>query len=252
MSSAAANESSGLAGGKWFTTTHWTVVLQAAGLKDPDRVSEALEELCRAYWYPLYAFVRRQGHSPDDAQDLTQDFFARFLKRECFRLADRRRGRFRSFLLTAMKHFLINEWDRSSARKRGGGRNQIPLHQLMEAEDLYTREPSHDWTAEKIYERSWALSVLRQVRSLLRQEYSDEGKTERFIQLEQFLPGGECELTYAEAADRLGVAEGTIKSDVHRLKQRYRDLLRKEIANTVATRGEIDEELRHLIRVLAG
>lgn len=215
------------------------------------RGQEALEKLCRTYWYPLYAYVRRQGHSPEDAQDLTQEFFTRFLQRQYFRRADRERGRFRSFLLTSLKHFLINEWQRANAKSRGGGKNHLPFDPHA-AENHYARELSHDLTAEKIYERSWALAVLEQVRGRLQAEYATAGKNERFTQLEQFLPGQEAEVTYAEAARVLGIAEGTLKSDVHRLKQRYRELLRAEIADTVSSPAEINDEVQHLIATIGG
>ena len=237
-------------GASYFATTHWSVVLAAGDTSSP-QAGQALERLCSTYWYPLYAYVRRQGHSPEDAQDLTQEFFARFLQRKYFRLADRQRGRFRGFLLTSMKHFLINEWGRASAQKRGGGKAHIPLDTVV-AENLYRRDPAQHSTPDKIYELNYALAVLQQVRRRLEQEYAAAGKAEYFAQLEQFLPGQKGELTYAEAAQVLGVAEGTIKSDVHRLKQRYRELLRAEIADTVSTYAEINEELRHLMSVLSG
>jgi RNA polymerase sigma-70 factor (ECF subfamily) len=250
METPAQNETPGPSAKQWFATTHWSLILGAADTAAPG-AQEALEKLCRSYWFPLYAYVRRQGHSPEDAQDLTQAFFARFLARKYFQRADRERGRFRSFLLTSLKHFLVNEWERARAEKRGGANAPIPLDTLA-AENLYNDELSHNLTAEKIYERNWALTLLTQVRDCLRQEYAANGKSLRFEQLDQFLPGQKGELTYAEAARRLGVAEGTIKSDVNRLKKRYRDLLRAEIAHTVYSNDEIDEELRHLIDVLSG
>jgi RNA polymerase sigma-70 factor (ECF subfamily) len=233
-----------------FATTHWSVVLSAADTSGP-LAQAALEELCRTYWYPLYTYVRRQGQSPEDAQDLTQEFFARFLERRYFQRAERERGRFRTFLLTSLKHFLVNEWERARAHKRGGGRERLPLD-IAGAESLYARELSHDCTAERIYERNWALALLRRVRDSLQRGYAAEGKERRFESLEQFLPGQKGELTYAEAARSLGVPEGTVKSDVNRLKKRYRDLLLSEIAHTVSSPGEIDGELRHLIAVLGG
>jgi RNA polymerase sigma-70 factor (ECF subfamily) len=235
---------------RWFTTTHWSIVLDAADTSAPG-AQEALEKLCRTYWYPLYAYVRRQGHSPEDAQDLTQEFFARFLDKKYFRFASPERGRFRTFLLSSLKNFLINEWERARVAKRGGGAIHIPLDGLA-AEDHFSREPVHEITAEKIYERNWAIAVLKQVRARLQQEYATSGRADRFAQLEAFLPGQESDLTYAEAARRLGVAEGTLKSDVNRFKKRYRELLRAEVAHTVSSRAELDEELRHLIEVLGG
>ncbi len=236
-------------GRQLFATTHWSVVLSAADTAAPQGQA-ALEELCRVYWYPLYTYVRRQGHSSEDAQDLTQEFFARFLARKYFRLADRQRGRFRSFLLTSLKHFLINEWERASAEKRGP-RATIPIDTVL-AESLYSREASNELPADRTYERNWAIATLKRVRDRLEQDYARQGKAERFSQLEKFLPGQRGELTYAEAAALLGVAEGTLKSDVNRLKKRYRELVRAEIASTVASPGEIDDELRYLIVVLSG
>src|SRR6266496_402060 len=236
--------------GQCFTTTHWSVVLQAAGGSAPG-AQEALEQLCRTYWYPLYAYVRRQGHSPEDAQDLTQEFFARFLEKQIFRQARPERGRFRSFLLTSLKHFLVNEWHRATARKRGGGHTPVPLDTVL-AERLYSREPSRDLAADKLYERSWALALLELVRARLRDEYAVEGRSDRFEIVERFLPGEESGLSYVEAARQLGMAEGTLKSDVHRFKQRYRQILRAEIAHTVARPEDVDEELRHLLAVLGG
>jgi RNA polymerase sigma-70 factor (ECF subfamily) len=235
---------------QWFATTHWSVVLRAGDTTAPASQA-ALEELCRTYWFPLYAYVRRQGHSPEDAQDLTQEFFARFLQRKYFRLADQERGRFRSFLLTSMNHFLVNEWQRSSAEKRGGGRPPLPLDTVA-AESLYAQDLTPVLAADKLYERNWALAMLRRVRDRLEQEYATDGKSERFACLEQFLPGQRGELTYAAAALRLGVPEGTLKSDVSRLKKRYRELLRAEVAHTVGSPDEINDELRHLIAIVAG
>ncbi len=248
MSISGSNESATVPSRHWFATTHWSVVLSAADTQAPGSQA-ALEELCRTYWYPLYAYARRQGHSPEDAQDLTQEFFARFLHRKSFRAADRERGRFRSFLLTAMKHFLINEWERAGAQKRGGREAQIPLDAVA-AEANYTKELAHELTADRIYERSWALAMLRCVHDRLKAEYASENKSDRFALLEQFLPGPSAEVTYSQAGLSLGVPEGTIKSEVSRLKGRYRDLLRREIAQTVAGPEEIEDELRYLINVL--
>ena len=177
MRESSSNPESGTSAAREFRTTHWSVVLDAADSAAPGG-REALEQLCRTYWYPLYAYVRRQGHNPEDSQDLTQAFFARFLEKKHFRLADRERGKFRSFLLTALKHFLVNEWQRDCARKRGGGKPQIAFEQLA-AETHYSGEPSHDLTPEKTYERSWALTVLEQVRRRLQEEYTARGESEQ-------------------------------------------------------------------------
>jgi DNA-directed RNA polymerase specialized sigma24 family protein len=231
-----------------FATTHWSVVL-AAGRGDDAHASEALEQLCRAYWYPLYAHVRRRGYSPEDAQDLTQEFFARLLAKQWLGMANERRGRFRSFLLAALNHFLANEWDRAHCVKRGGGQVSLPFD-TVRAEQLYLQETHPGLNPDEIYERTWALRFLEQVRTRLCDDYAAQGGADRFSLLERFLPGEEHSLTYAQAASQLGIPEGTFKSDVHRLKQRYGRLLREQIAETLGCPEEIDEELRHLIRVL--
>jgi RNA polymerase sigma factor (sigma-70 family) len=233
-----------------FATTHWSVVL-AAGDSALPRAAEALEQLCRTYWYPLYAYVRRKGHNPEDAQDLTQGFFARFLEKNYVTRAARERGRFRTFLLASVKNFLTNEWHRAHAAKRGAHATYVSFD-ASEAERLYGLEAAQAVTAEKLYELSWAMSLLERVRARVRQEAVAEGTGKRFDVAEQFLPGAEPELTYAEAAGRLGVPEGTLKSDVNRLKRRYRELLRAEIANTVAHPADVADELRHLMKVLSG
>lgn len=235
---------------RWFVTTHWTVVLNAKS-DDAPQAAEALGTLCQTYWEPIHGYVRRKCRNPADAEDLTQQFFARFLEKEQYRLAQRERGRFRSFLLATAKNFLLNEWERRSAQKRGGGQELVSLDEKFADEDRCKVEVVDERTAERIYEQSWALTFLAKVRQRLASEYAGEGKAERFAHLEKFLPGEESDLTYAQAAARLGVAEGTIKSDMHRLKRRYRELLREEIAHTVATPAEVDDELRHLLAVVS-
>ncbi len=231
-----------------FATTHWSVVL-AAGQGESPVATAALEHLCHTYWYPLYAHARRRGHPIEEAQDLTQEFFARLLARQWISRADARRGRFRSFLLGALDHFLANEWDRARCEKRGGGQAHLPFDTVA-AERIYLLEPGQGLNAEELYERDWALRLLEQVRGRLREEFARAGQVERFALLERFLPGEESPPSYAAAAGQSGVAEGTLKSDVHRLKQRYGQLLREEIAQTVARPEEIDDELRHLLTVL--
>lgn len=232
-----------------FPTTHWSVVLSAAE-GDTPRKAEALERLCRSYWYPLYAFVRRQGYSPPDAQDLTQAFFARVLERNYLHAVQPGRGKFRWFLLASLRHFLASEWDRAKAEKRGGGQRNISIDELT-AEDLYRREPTHALTADEFYERTWALTLLEKARLGLHAEFAAVGKSERFDVLEQFLPGEDGELMYAQAGQRLRIAEGTIKAEAHHLRRRYRQLLRAEVAHTVASPSEIEEEIRHLIAALS-
>ena len=236
-------------GAGWFATTHWSVVLAAASDLSPT-AQAALERLCRTYWPPVHAYVRRWGFSPEDAEDLTQQFFARFLEKKHYRLADRDRGRFRTFLLTAVKHFLVNENERASAQKRGGGKPVMSLDEPASERSGPSIEPVDERTADRIFEQSWAMTLLAQVRTRLETEYAAEGKADRFTQLEKFLPGEENDLTYSETAARLGIPEGTLKSDVHRLKRHYRELLREEIAHTVSKPTEVDEEIRYLITVL--
>jgi len=232
-----------------FATTRWTVVMQA-GTDSPES-RQALETLCRNYWYPLYAYVRRQGHSPHDAQDLTQSFFARLLEKNYLADVQREKGRFRSFLLASLKHFLANEWDRERAMKRGGGKRLIPLDDDS-AESRYKLEPRDDLSADKIYERRWALTLLDQVLSNLRAEFQADGKLKEFEVLKQYLSAGRTSVSYAHAAEKLGMTEGAVKVAVHRLRKRYRELLRAEIAQTVATASEIDAEIRYLFAALSG
>jgi DNA-directed RNA polymerase specialized sigma24 family protein len=244
-----ANESPGMPPAL-FATTHWSVVL-AAGQGDSPQAAEALERLCRTYWYPLYAYVRQRGYAPEDAQDLTQGFFARILRQKYVGKAQAERGKFRWFLLTSFRHFLANEWDRAKAEKRGGDAQFIPIDQA-EAEGRYRLELRHELTAENVYERTWALTVIEGVRARLKQEYVTAGKAQRFEVVDQFLPGEDGEMTQAEAALRLDLSAGGFRAEVHRLRRRYGELLRAEIAHTVADPGEIDPELRHLIEVLSG
>jgi len=232
-----------------FPTPHWSVVL-AAGQHPSTQSLAALETLCRTYWYPLYAFVRHRGHSPEDAQDLVQGFFARLLEKQDLAKVEPGPGPFRCFLLTALRHFLANEWDAAKAAKRGGGQKAIPLDEVL-AEDQYHREPGHNLTPDRLYERSWALTVLEQVRGRLREEFAVAGKAERFGLVEKFLPGEESPLTCAQVGERLGLSDGTVKSEVHRLRQRYRAVLREQIAQTLATPEEVAAEIRHLIAVLS-
>jgi RNA polymerase sigma-70 factor (ECF subfamily) len=233
-----------------FATTHWSVVL-AAGQSDSPHAAAALEKLCRAYWYPLYAYVRRRGCSPEDAQDGTQSFFARLLERDLLSRASPQRGRFRSFLLTALQNFLADEHDRATARKRGAGQPLISLDAL-DAEARYALEPADEVSPDKLFERRWATTVLEQAWTHLETEYAGEGQAELFRELRRFNSAQENAPGYAEAAGNLGLPENTVKSLVHRMRRRYRALLRAEIAQTVADPAEIDEEIRYLLRVLGG
>jgi RNA polymerase sigma factor (sigma-70 family) len=233
-----------------FATTHWSLVLSAGDQPSPQAV-DALEKLCRAYWLPIYAFVRRQGRSPHDAQDLTQEFFARLLEKKSLAVADPARGRFRSFLLASLKHFLANEWDKARAQKRGGGQILIPID-AADAETKHGLDPADPATAEKIYERRWALALLDQVLRRLREEYVRDGREKLFEQLKPTLTEASRTVPYAEIAARLGTSEGAVKVAVHRLRQRYRELLRTEIADTVAGPDEVEDEIRNLFAALAG
>ncbi len=232
-----------------FATTHWSLVL-AAGGASPE-AQDALAGLCQAYWYPLYAYARSRGHRVEDAQDLTQEFFARLLAHNWLGRADRNKGRFRSFLLGAMRHFLDDEWDKLRAQKRGGGAAMLPL-EFDTAETRYSREPSQEATPEQDFERRWAVALLDQVIQRLRAEYEQDGRGELFALLNPCLVGDRTSQPYAEIAKKLGTTEGMVKSAVHRLRQRYRELLRDEIAQTVAEPGEVEEELRHMYVVLGG
>jgi len=222
----------------------------AARRSDSTEAQAALANLCRTYWYPLYAYVRRRGYEAHDAQDLTQEFFARLLAQGWLGQADRERGRFRTFLLSAMSHFLANQWDKARAQKRGGSVRLVPL-QIDEAETRYGREPADPSTPEQAYERRWVLALLDEVLTRLQQECAKEGKAELFERLKPCLVGERESQPYPELAAQLGLSEGAVKVAVHRLRRRYRHLLRSEIANTVATAAEIDEEMHHLFAVLA-
>ena len=222
-----------------------------AGHSDTTLARDALARLCQTYWHPLYAYVRRLGNSPHDSQDLTQEFFARLLEKNYLAGADESRGRFRSFLLAALKHFLANEWDKARAQKRGGGRIPIPIN-IGTAETSCGFEPVDNVTAEKIYERRWALTLLAQVLRRLREEYVQAGREKLFEQLKPTLTEASRTVRYAEMAVRLGTSEGAVKVAVHRLRQRYREVLRAEIADTVASPAEVEDELRNLFAALAG
>jgi RNA polymerase sigma-70 factor (ECF subfamily) len=207
--------------------------------------------LCHAYWYPLYAFIRRQGFSPEQAQDHTQEFFARFLEKDLLGSADRARGQFRSFLLAACKHFLANERDRARAVKRGGGREPVSLD-LQDAEQRYGLEPADELTPERLFERRWALTLLDQVLARLREESVRADKASLFDRLKGFLTGHADAKPYRQVAEELGMTEGAVKVAVHRLRNRYRELLQEEIARTVDDPAQVEDEIRSLFQALAG
>jgi len=227
-----------------FATTHWSVIVAAQDGASP-QAQEALSSLCAAYWYPLYVFIRRQGYAAEQAQDLTQEFFARLLERDFLGSVDPAKGRFRAFLLAACKHFLANERDRERAQKRGGGMTILPLD-WDRAEGRYSLEPAHVQTPEKLFERRWALTLLDSVLARLREEFAGKGKAEVFESLRVFLLGEGRSVPYTQIADELGMSLSAVKVAVHRLRQRYRELLRDEIAKTVVDVEQIDDEIRAL------
>ena len=231
-----------------FQTTHWSIVI-AAGPNDSDAAAAAMATLCQTYWHPLYMYIRRLGHGPEDAKDLTQEFFARLLAKDYLKAVDRAKGKFRSFLLTAVKRFLANQWDRANRQKRGGGMEVLS----MESEDFEGRHPSglvDDRTPDKVFEQRWATVLLEQVFSRLSAELAAEGKENLFQELRGFLTGETDGNSYPETARRLEMSEGTVRVNVHRLRQRYRQLLRLEIAHTVDSPEGIDDEIRCLFAAL--
>src|SRR6185369_3101480 len=249
MGASSQHSDSAPAGAADFRTTHWSVVL-AATARDSPAGSQALAKLCSIYWYPLYAYVRRRGHDVHEAEDLTQQFFARLLQRSFLQSVSSEKGRFRSFLLASLKNFLANEWDRTQTQKRGGGRAPIPLD-LGNAEYRYQVEPIDTATPEVLYERRWALTLMEQVMTRLRQEYVRNEKADLFDELKVFLSGEGKSMTYAELAAKHGVSESAVKMAVLRLRQRYGELLRLEIAQTVSSPEEVEAEIRHLIAVVS-
>lgn len=237
-------------GGRRFATTRWSQVL-AAGQAQTIVSQEALATLCEAYWYPLYGYVRRWGHDPDQAQDLTQEFFVRIMEKQYLKDADPTRGRFRSFLLASLKHFLSNERDRVMAVKRGGRVAFVPL-ELENAEGRYTLELPDAETPERIYERQWALTLLERALGRLRAEFEEAGKQDLFSRLEGHLTGEQEAVPYAEVAAAVGMSEGAVKVAMHRLRRRYGAVLRLEISETVSEPAQIDDEIRELFRALGG
>jgi DNA-directed RNA polymerase specialized sigma24 family protein len=232
-----------------FHTTSWTLIRAASG--DPTADSrEALAALCQKYWHPIYAFIRSRGFNREQSQDLTQAFFALLIERNYLLDADPKRGRFRSFLLAALKHFLADEWDRAHALKRGGGQAPISID-LEEAEEWHMLAAVEQATPENLYERRWALSLLENVMSKLRAEFSDAGKAGEFDRLSTFLNRDSESVRYDPLAEEMGISSGALRMSVHRMRRRYRSLLRAEIAEIVSGPEEIDEELRFLLSVLS-
>lgn len=237
------------AGGWRFGETRWSVVLAARTGDDAD-AQAALAELCAAYWYPLYAFVRHSGFAPEEAEDLTQDFFARLLAKDFLASVDRTKGRFRAFLLATMKHFLANEWRRAQTQKRGGGAIPVPLD-LADAQRRYAHEPIDSLTPELLYERRWALTVIENVFATLRAEMEHAGKGELFETLKDLLSPDARHVSYSEAGARLGLSEDAVKMTIYRLRKRYRTLLRAQIAATVGSGAEVEAEIRDLFRIVS-
>ncbi|HEX4121121.1 MAG TPA: sigma-70 family RNA polymerase sigma factor [Verrucomicrobiae bacterium] len=237
-------------GARQFPSTHWSVVV-AAGDTQSLGSSQALEKLCRAYWYPLYAFVRRRGWGAHDSQDLTQAFFAHLLEYKAFGKADTNRGKFRSFLLASLTNFLSNERDKAQRLKRGGGVEIVPLD-MEEGEKRYYCEPASHESPETIFARQWAQTVVEQVAGRLREELVSAGQGERFETLKDFIMGDSPEISYAEAAGRLGLSVAAVTSAIHRMRSRFRELFRDEIANTVEESDKTDEEIRYLLTALGG
>ena len=232
-----------------FATTHWSVVL-AAGRDDAVPAQRALETLCRDYWYPIYVYVRRKGHGPDDAQDLTQEFFTQLIAKEQFRLADKSKGKFRTFLLAMLDYFLARQWSRAHRQKRGGQFTFISIDE-QGPEERYQLEPADHDTPEKKFLRHWALMLLKHTMNALQSECEANGKARLFREVKHVLSGERDTTTYAEVGQRLGMGEGAVRVAVHRLRQRYGELLRQEVAQTVADEAEVDDELKFLVRTLS-
>jgi len=248
MSKARHRANSSAEGGRQFATTRWSVVRAAGRRSSPDS-RQALQTLCETYWYPLYAYVRRRVVDINDAQDLTQAFFAELLGKNYVGSATAERGRFRSFLLTAFKHFLSKEWERAKAQKRGGGKPPIPLD-FESANSRYLIEPHRGLTAEQIYDREWAVALLGRIMQRLESESVQSAKSRQFEELKGFLIGEHPGATYSNVASKLGMTEAAVKMVAHRMRRRYRELLREEIAETVAGPEEVEDELLKLFATL--
>lgn len=234
-----------------FATTHWSLVLAARDPQSPQSAA-ALEKLCRAYWFPLYAHARRSGCSKEDAEDLTQAFFARLLEKHFLDSVQQERGRFRTFLLVSLKRFLANEWHRLHAQKRGGFHTHVPLDTELAERKLQAEIAAPEVSPDRAFERRWALALLEQTLARLRAEFVRAGKIAEFDRLKMFLTADSKEIPYATAAAELSMSESALRVAVHRLRRRYRELFREEIAHTLAEGESIEDELRHLLEVLSG
>jgi RNA polymerase sigma-70 factor (ECF subfamily) len=243
------NPSERATGAEWFASTHWSVVM-AAKEGDANTASEALEKLCRTYWPPLYAFIRREGHSDAEAKDLTQEFFLRLVGREFLQRLRHQRGKFRSFLLTFLKHFLQEERGKARAQKRGGGRVIVSLDELTD-HGSFRHEPVDGFSPVLVFELRWAQSIFQVALNRLREEYVDAGKGELFDLLKDFQPRETGAPSYTEIGARFGMTEAAVKSAVQRMRARHRQILREEIAHTVTQPAEIEEEIRHMRAVLS-
>jgi RNA polymerase sigma factor (sigma-70 family) len=231
-----------------FAATRWTLIVAANNWRADSSAHRAMSQLAALYWFPLYAYLRRKGHDPAHAEDLVQGFFTRLLEKDALAAADRTKGKFRSFLLASLQNYVTNEWDKSRASKRGGGDKTIPLDALA-AEARYAAEPAAELTPERVYERRWALEVLDQVLARLREEYAARNQAALFTALESLLVAGN-RAPYATLAIQLHMSEGAVKVAAHRLRKRYRELLREEIAHTVADPALVDDEIRDLLASL--
>jgi RNA polymerase sigma-70 factor (ECF subfamily) len=233
-----------------FVTTRWTIVLAAADRSTPE-AERALEEICSIYWFPIYAYIRRRNHSPEDAEDLTQEFFRRLLEMHWIGDADRAKGRLRAFLITALKHFLAKEWRRASAEKRGGGQHLISIDSGIAESRYASTEKNPSIEAEALYDREWSLTLLELTMKRLQTEYAEAGKAERFATLKGGLFAPHQEVDYPALAASLDLSIAAAQTAVHRLRKRFRELYREEVAQTLPPGADLDEELRHLAASLA-
>ena len=232
-----------------FATTSWSVVLKVADSENPSAAQHALAALCETYWFPLYSFARRKGNSPDESADLTQAFFAFLLEKDSLKRADQKRGRFRNFLLTAFANFMNNQWRTQQTQKRGGGQTAVSIDFDFEsAHQRYSSQPSHEMTPEKIFERDWAIALLERTMQHVQKQYEDSGRAKLFVEIKGALGGHIA--PYQEIADRLEIQEGAVKVAVHRLRQRYGEQLRLQIAHTIDDPDETDDELKSLFSAL--